>query len=150
MDIRGSGNLLGDEQSGQIKEVGVELYQDMLKEAVSSYKNGDKNVDDVWTPSISLGIPVLIPENYVFDLSTRMSLYRKAGDLKTSDDIDIFSEELYDRFGAPPEEVNNLLMTLMIKNKCLSQKIDLIDAGPNGIVLGFKNNYFKKPYYKSF
>ena len=143
MDIRGSGNLLGDEQSGQIKEVGVELYQDMLKEAVSSYKNGDKIVDDVWTPSISLGIPVLIPENYVFDLSTRMSLYRKAGDLKTSDDINIFSEELYDRFGAPPEEVNNLLMTLMIKNRCLSQKIDLIDAGPNGIVLGFKNNYFK-------
>ena len=143
MDIRGSGNLLGDEQSGQIKEVGIELYQDMLKDAVSAYKSGDNAINEVWTPSINLGLPVLIPETYVFDLSTRMSLYRKAGELINTDDINIFSEELYDRFGAPPEEVNNLLMTLMIKNKCMSQKINLIDAGPNGILLGFKDNYFK-------
>ena len=143
MDLRGSGNLLGDEQSGQIKEVGIELYQDMLKDAVSAYKSGNKTIDEVWTPSINLGLPVLIPETYVFDLSTRMSLYRKAGELINTDDINIFSEELYDRFGAPPEEVNNLLMTLMIKNKCMSEKINLIDAGPNGILLGFKDNYFK-------
>ena len=143
MDIRGSGNLLGDEQSGQIKEVGIELYQDMLKDAVSAYKSGHKTIDEVWTPSINLGLPVLIPETYVFDLSTRMSLYRKAGELINTEEINVFTEELYDRFGAPPEEVNNLLMTLMIKNKCLTQKISLIDAGPNGIVLGFKDNYFK-------
>ena len=72
-----------------------------------------------------------------------MSLYRKAGELTNEEDINVFSEELYDRFGTPPIEVNNLLMTLMIKNKCLKHKINLIDAGPNGILLGFKNNYFK-------
>ena len=143
MDIRGSGNLLGDEQSGQIKEVGVELYQDMLKDAVSSYKDSNKKIEDIWSPSISLGLPILIPEDYVYDLPTRMSLYRKAGELNSSDDINIFTEELFDRFGAPPEEVNNLLMTLMIKNKCLDIKINLVDAGPKGVLIGFKNNYFK-------
>ena len=143
MDIRGSGNLLGDEQSGQIKEVGVELYQDMLRDAVSSYKDGNKKIEDIWSPSISLGLPILIPEDYVYDLPTRMSLYRKAGELNSSDEINIFTEELFDRFGPPPEEVNNLLMTLMIKNKCLYNKINLVDAGPKGVVIGFKNNFFK-------
>jgi transcription-repair coupling factor (superfamily II helicase) len=142
MDIRGSGNLLGDEQSGQIKEVGVELYQDMLKEAVSSYKDSSKKIEEVWSPSISLGLSILIPEDYVFDLPTRMSLYRKAGELSSPEDINTFTEELFDRFGPPPEEVNNLLMTLMIKNKCLYNKINIIDAGPKGVLLGFKNNFF--------
>ncbi|MDC1087613.1 DEAD/DEAH box helicase, partial [Alphaproteobacteria bacterium] len=127
MDIRGAGNLLGDEQSGQIKEVGVELYQDMLNDAVNSFKSGSKKIEDVWSPSISLGLSVLIPENYVYDLSTRMSLYRKAGELLNSDDIKNFSDELFDRFGPPPSEVNNLLTTLMIKNKCLKSKISFVD-----------------------
>ena len=144
MDIRGAGNLLGDEQSGQIKEVGVELYQDMLKDAVNSFKDGNKQIEDVWSPSISLGLSVLIPENYVNDLSTRLSLYRRAGELSNSDDIKNFSDELFDRFGPPPVEVNNLLTTLMIKNKCLKNNINMIDAGPNGVVIGFKNNYFKE------
>jgi transcription-repair coupling factor (superfamily II helicase) len=144
MDIRGAGNLLGDEQSGQIKEVGVELYQDMLKDAVNSFKNGSKQIEEVWSPSISLGLSVLIPENYVYDLSTRMSLYRKAGELLNSDDIKNFSDELFDRFGPPPSQVNNLLTTLMIKNKCLKCKINFVDAGPKGLLLGFKNNFFKE------
>jgi len=143
MDIRGSGNLLGDEQSGQIKEVGIELYQEMLKDAVSSYKDGNKTIEEIWSPSISLGLSVLIPEDYVYDLSTRMSLYRKAGELLSSDDINMFSEELFDRFGPPPHEVDNLLITLMIKNKCLLNKINLIDAGHKGVLIGFKNNFFK-------
>ena len=143
MDIRGAGNLLGDEQSGQIKEVGVELYQDMLKDAVYSYKNKEAPLEEVWSPSISLGLAVLIPDTYVYDLSTRMALYRKAGDLISSDEINEFNEELFDRFGPPPEEVNNLLQTLIIKNKCLKNNISFIDAGPKGILLGFKNNFFK-------
>ena len=143
MDIRGAGNLLGDEQSGQIKEVGVELYQDMLKDAVYSYKNKETPLEEVWSPSISLGLPVLIPDSYIYDLSTRMTLYRKAGDLRNSDEINDFNEELFDRFGPPPLEVNNLLQTLVIKNMCLKNNISFIDAGPKGIVLGFKNNFFK-------
>tara|TARA_B100000900_G_scaffold412806_1_gene435334 strand:- start:740 stop:1507 length:768 start_codon:yes stop_codon:yes gene_type:complete len=143
MDIRGTGNLLGDEQSGQIKEVGVELYQDMLKDAVYAYRNKEITLEEVWSPSISLGLPVLIPDNYVYDLSTRMALYRKAGDLRSSDEINEFNEELFDRFGPPPLEVNNLLQTLIIKNKCLKNNINFIDAGPKGILLGFKNNFFK-------
>ena len=143
MDIRGAGNLLGDEQSGQIKEVGVELYQDMLRDAVNSFRNDGKEVEEVWSPSISLGLSVLIPEDYVNDLSTRMSLYRKAGELLNTDDIKNFSDELFDRFGPPPTEVINLLTTLMIKNKCLKNRINFVDAGPKGLLLGFKNNFFK-------
>ncbi len=143
MDIRGAGNLLGDEQSGQIKEVGVELYQNMLRDAVYSYKNKEASLEEVWSPSISLGLAVLIPDTYVYDLSTRMALYRKAGDLRNSEEINEFNEELFDRFGPPPVEVNNLLQTLVIKNKCLKNHINFIDAGPKGILLGFKNNFFK-------
>ena len=94
-------------------------------------------------PTITIGKPVLIPDHYVEDLSTRMSLYRKAGDLRSSDEINDFNEELFDRFGPPPLEVNNLLQTLVIKNKCLKNNISFIDAGPKGILLGFKNNFFK-------
>ena len=86
---------------------------------------------------------MLIPDTYVYDLSTRMALYRKAGDLRSSDEINEFNEELFDRFGPPPVEVNNLLQTLIIKNKCLKNNISFIDAGPKGILLGFKNNFFK-------
>ena len=85
---------------------------------------------------------MLIPDTYVYDLSTRMALYRKAGNLN-SDEINEFNEELFDRFGPPPVEVNNLLQTVIIKNKCLKNNISFIDAGPKGILLGFKNNFFK-------
>jgi len=115
----------------------------MLKDAVYSYKNKEASLEEVWSPSISLGLAVLIPDSYVYDLSTRMALYRKAGNLRSSEEINEFNEELFDRFGPPPVEVNNLLQTLVIKNKCLKNYISFIDAGPKGILLGFKNNFFK-------
>ncbi|MGH1403423.1 MAG: transcription-repair coupling factor [Alphaproteobacteria bacterium] len=144
MDIRGAGNLLGDAQSGHIREVGVELYQQMLEEAVAAAKAGITDLDDVvedqWSPQINLGASVLIPEAYVEDLSVRMSLYRRLNDLVHKDDIEAFAAEMIDRFGALPDEVENLLEILQIKQFCKIAGVAQIDAGPKGAVIAFHKN----------
>ncbi len=141
MDIRGAGNLLGEEQSGHIREIGVELYQQMLEEAVSAARAGvdfDKiELADKWSPQINLGTSVLIPESYVEDLGVRMSLYRRLADLETDSDIEGFAAELIDRFGKIPEEVENLLDIVRIKRLCRTANVEKVDAGPKGAVFSF-------------
>jgi len=148
LDIRGAGNLLGDEQSGHIKEVGVELYQQMLEEAVAESKtnsNIENKVADKWSPQIDMGIPVLIPGDYVSDLGVRLSLYRRIAALDTRVEIDAFADELIDRFGVFPDEVGNLLETVAIKQVCLAAGIEKVDAGEKGAVVSFRNNEFVNP-----
>ena len=143
MDIRGAGNLLGDKQSGHIKEIGVELYQQMLEDAVAAAREGgqeDDQSDEAWSPVINLGTSVLIPETYVEDLSVRMSLYRRLGDLEDSDEVESFAAELIDRFGDIPEEVNNLLDIVRIKQMCRAAGVAQVDAGPKGALLKFHND----------
>ncbi len=144
MDIRGAGNLLGDQQSGHIREIGVELYQQMLEDAVAAARAGVDYEDiaekDHWVPQINLGTSILIPESYVKDLSTRMSLYRRLGDLNESDEVDSFAAELIDRFGDYPPEVSHLLEVVSIKQLCKRNRIAQIDAGPKGAVLAFRDN----------
>ena len=116
LDIRGAGNLLGEEQSGHIREVGFELYQSMLEEAVAALKGGDLGeAQDQWSPQISLGTSVLIPESYVADLQLRLGLYRRLSLLEKRADIDNFAAELVDRFGELPTEVTHLLDVMEIK-----------------------------------
>ncbi len=146
MDIRGAGNLVGDEQSGHIKEVGIELYQQMLKDAIEKAKLSGQNegdADEKWSPHINLGIPVLIPEKYVANLDLRLGLYRRIADLKTEDDLEAIAVELIDRFGKLPEEVLNLLDIMKIKQLCIQAGVEKIDAGPKGIMLTFYRNKFK-------
>jgi transcription-repair coupling factor (superfamily II helicase) len=146
LDIRGAGNLLGEEQSGHIKEVGFELYQQMLEEAVMSMKAGmTEAVEDRWSPQITIGMPVLIPEDYVADLSVRLGLYRRLADLDDDRDIDAFGAELADRFGALPEEVKHLLKIVAIKALCRRANVEKIEAGPKGAVLSFRDNSFANP-----
>jgi transcription-repair coupling factor (superfamily II helicase) len=146
LDIRGAGNLLGEEQSGHIKEVGFELYQQMLEEAVTSLKAGiSEPVADRWSPQITLGTPVLIPDEYVADLSVRLSLYRRLSDIEDEREIDAFAAELADRFGPLPEEVDHLLQVVTIKTLCRRANVDKIDAGPKGLVLSFRDNSFANP-----
>jgi len=143
LDIRGAGNLLGEEQSGHIKEVGFELYQSMLEEAVASLKAGsDEEAADSWSPQISVGIPVLIPEDYIPDLQLRMSLYRRLADLADARDIDAFGAEMVDRFGPIPDEVEWLLKIVYIKSLCRRANVEKIDAGPKGCVVTFRANEF--------
>ncbi len=146
LDIRGAGNLLGEEQSGHIKEVGFELYQQMLEEAVANLKAGiAEPVADRWSPQITIGMPVLIPEDYVSDLAVRLALYRRLADIDDPRDIDGFAAELVDRFGPPPDEVRHLLDTVAIKALCRRANVAKIDAGPKGAVLSFRDDRFANP-----
>jgi transcription-repair coupling factor (superfamily II helicase) len=147
MDIRGAGNLLGEEQSGHVREVGIELYQEMLEEAVSSMREGGDGgaLDDQWSPSINLGASVLIPETYVADLNVRMSLYRRLSGLEDRAAIDAFAAELIDRFGPLPDEVGHLFEIVAIKQLALAAGVEKIDAGPKGGTISFRGNAFANP-----
>ena len=145
LDIRGAGNLLGEEQSGHIREVGFELYQQMLEEAVASLKGGEIESADQWSPQISLGTSVLIPETYVADLQLRLGLYRRLSTIEKRADIDTFAAELVDRFGELPAEVRHLFDVMEIKGLCRQAGIAQIDAGPKGAVLAFRKNEFANP-----
>ena len=142
LDIRGAGNLLGEEQSGHIREVGFELYQSMLEEAVAAMKGGDLVDEDKWSPEIAIGLSVLIPETYVADLQLRLGLYRRLSALETRGDIDAFAAELVDRFGDLPAEVDHLLDVMEIKGLCRAAGIAKVDAGPKGAVITFHRNQF--------
>ncbi|UGA46938.1 transcription-repair coupling factor [Bradyrhizobium quebecense] len=146
LDIRGAGNLLGEEQSGHIKEVGFELYQSMLEEAIINLKAGvAEPAADRWSPQITIGMPVLIPEDYVNDLSVRLSLYRRLADLETDDEIDAFAAEMRDRFGVLPDEVRYLFKVAAIKAYCRRANVGKVDAGPKGAVIAFRDNSFAHP-----
>ena len=146
LDQRGSGNLLGEQQSGHVREVGFELYQQMLEEAVAQQKAGGEIEDDgKWSPQITVGTAVLIPETYVPDLNLRLSLYRRLADLTSAEEIDGFGAELIDRFGSLPEEVDHLLKIVFIKGLCRRANVEKVDAGPKGVVLTFRNQEFPNP-----
>jgi transcription-repair coupling factor (superfamily II helicase) len=141
LDIRGAGNLLGEEQSGHIREVGYELYQQMLQEAIAAIQHGGvAAADEEWSPQITVGTPVLLPESYVTDLNVRLSLYRRLGDLTEDEDIEGFGAELIDRFGPLPEEADHLLRIVALKALCRRAGVEKIDAGPKGAVIAFRNN----------
>ncbi|MBV9522885.1 MAG: DEAD/DEAH box helicase, partial [Alphaproteobacteria bacterium] len=150
LDIRGAGNLLGEEQSGHVREVGIELYQHMLEEAVAAARSGadgvgGATVQEEWTPQITIGTPVLIPETYVADLGVRLGLYRRIASLVDRREIDAFAAELVDRFGALPPEVDNLLEIIAIKRLCRDAGIEKVEAGPKGAVIAFRGNRFANP-----
>ena len=145
LDIRGAGNLLGDEQSGHIREVGIELYQQMLEEAVAEARGAEDAAADDWSPQISLGLPVLIPDDYVSDLSVRMNIYKRVAHLTDDHEIDPLAAELIDRFGPLPEPVEYLLDTVGIKLHCRAAGIAKLEAGPKGAVLAFKDDSFANP-----
>jgi transcription-repair coupling factor (superfamily II helicase) len=146
LDIRGAGNLLGEEQSGHIREVGIELYQQLLDEAVASARGRAEEAEKAdWAPQINLGIPVLIPEEYVGELSVRMGLYRRIGALENQAEIDSFAAEMVDRFGSMPVEAEFLLNTVGLKILCRAAGVERIDAGEKAVVLSFHDNKFEKP-----
>jgi transcription-repair coupling factor (superfamily II helicase) len=146
LDIRGAGNLLGEEQSGHIREVGIELYQQLLEEAVAAARGRAQEAEQAdWSPQLNLGIPVLLPEEYIADLSVRMGLYRRIGALANQAEIDSFAAELVDRFGKMPPEAEFLLNTVALKVLCRAAGVDRIDAGEKAVVLSLHDNKFAKP-----
>ena len=146
MDIRGAGNLVGEEQSGHIREVGVELYQQMLEEAVTSLSSEIAAEEkEEWSPILNTGLAVLLPEDYVSEIDVRLNLYRRLGGLESRRDIDSFGQELEDRFGRMPLPVENLLFTLSMKLLARRANVEKLDVGPKGVVLKFKDDRFAEP-----
>ncbi|MCI0734843.1 MAG: transcription-repair coupling factor [Beijerinckiaceae bacterium] len=146
LDIRGAGNLLGDEQSGHIKEVGYELYQEMLREAVEALQAGiEEPAEETWSPSITLGMPVMIPEDYISDLHLRLSLYRRLAALQSDAEIESFAAEMIDRFGPLPGEVEELMRLVAIKVLCRKAHVEKVEAGPKGVIIAFRDNSFVNP-----
>ena len=144
MDIRGGGNILGEEQSGHIKEVGAEMYQRLLQEAIllAKAEQSGEDIKEEWSPQINLGAAILIPNNYVDDLTLRLGLYKRLSTFTAVEEIDNFAAELVDRFGKMPLEVNNLLQVYELKLICKNAMISTLDVGPKGFLIGFHENKF--------
>ena len=148
LDIRGAGNILGEEQSGNIREVGYELYQEMLEDAIAKIKSGQMEGltdEGSWSPQINLGVPVLIPEVYVPDLDVRLGLYRRLSSLSKKIELEAFAAELIDRFGKLPNEVDMLLKVVRIKGMCFAAGISKFDSGPKGALIQFHQDKFINP-----
>ncbi|MHA6722668.1 transcription-repair coupling factor [Sphingomonas sp. RS2018] len=143
LDIRGAGNMLGDEQSGHIKEVGYELYQSMLEEAILEARAGGKlERPSGFSPQITVDAPILIPEEYVPDLDLRMGLYRRLNDIDERGGLDAFAAEMIDRFGKLPLATDNLLKLMEIKLNAKQACIAKLDVGPKGALVAFHENSF--------
>ncbi|MEM7071696.1 MAG: TRCF domain-containing protein, partial [Pseudomonadota bacterium] len=158
MDIRGAGNLLGEQQSGHIKEVGSELYLRMLEEAVNNHKQQlENNIQDQkkqslkqsdglrgeeFSSQLNLGVSAMIPEDYISDLSLRLSLYRRLASIHESDGLQLFKDEMIDRFGVLPNEFEQLIRVIEIKNLCQKAGIVALDAGVKGVVVRFYKDRF--------
>ena len=142
LDIRGAGNLVGDEQSGHIKEVGFELYQSMLEEAILEARagKGAQLPREAFSPQINVEVPILIPEDYVPDLDLRMSLYRRVNDLQDSAEVEGFAAEMIDRFGPMPDSTQNLLTLIEVKRNCVTAGVAKIDVGPKGALISFQGD----------
>ena len=153
MDIRGSGNLLGDEQSGHVRETGVELYQQMLLETIEELKksgddfsvNSPELAEPDFSVHIKLGISLLISESYIEDLSLRMNFYKKIATIKNADDQEKLQNEMINRFGKLPAEVVNLMEIACLKSACKKIDVEKLETNSNGIVISFKDNKFKAP-----
>jgi len=149
LDIRGAGNLLGDEQSGHIREVGFELYQSMLEDAILAAKAGELGLkaDDRegLSPQITVDAPIMIPEDYVPDLAVRMALYRRLNDARDKAEIEAMAAEMIDRFGDLPEPTKNLIRLIEIKHQAIAAHIAKIDVGARGTLVTFHNDHFPDP-----
>ena len=148
LDIRGAGNLLGDEQSGHIREVGFELYQSMLEDAIMAARAGGAGLEKDTTglsPQITLDAPIMIPEDYVPDLAVRMALYRRLNDADSAQDVEALSAEMIDRFGPLPQPTANLIQLIQIKRQAIAAHIAKIDVGARGTLVSFHNDSFPNP-----
>jgi transcription-repair coupling factor (superfamily II helicase) len=145
MDIRGAGNLLGEEQSGYIKEVGFELYQSMLNEAILMVKAGRDVPFEKLSPQVNLGVSALIPERYISDQDLRLSLYRRMGRLRDDQEIEFFHSEITEKYGTTPIELKNLLVLISTQINCKTLNVNKLEVIATGFVFTFHNNYCKTP-----
>jgi transcription-repair coupling factor (superfamily II helicase) len=148
LDIRGAGNLLGDEQSGHIREVGFELYQSMLEDAILAAKAGELGLErarDSVSPQITVDAPIMIPDEYVPDLAVRMALYRRLNDAEGKAEVESLAAEMIDRFGPLPAATKNLIRLIEVKQQAIEANVAKIDVGARGTLVTFHNDDFPDP-----
>ena len=144
LEIRGSGNIIGDQQSGHIREIGLELYHRLLKEKIIELRSDFHSLDAEWSPQINLGLNVLIPEQYVPNLNTRLYFYRRLAYLNNTSELKEIRDEMLDRFGIIPDEVAHLLKITELRIICKNLGIEKFDLGTRGLTIKFRNNQFHK------
>ena len=149
LDLRGGGSIIGEEQSGFIREIGTELYYQMLEEELEYQKNKilDKKTfsKSEFQPNIKIPEEIFIPENYIDDMDLRLSIYKRISNLKNHKEINNLLIELTDRFGELPIEVNNLFKLIELRILCVEANIDKLEFNRKGIVIGFYKNIPKNP-----
>ncbi len=147
LEIRGAGDLLGENQSGKISEIGFNLYHDLLKRTVDAIKNNSKfDLDDSLVKEIEIntGIPCVIPQTYLDDVHERLVFYKRISSSKNDDDLKELKIEMIDRFGLLPDSINNLFASTSLRifaEKIGITKINIFDDMAE-ITLS-KNNYIE-------
>ncbi len=135
LELRGAGNLLGEDQSGHIEAVGYEMYLELLEQTIGELK-GQEVVEKV-EPDINVRIAALIPDTYMPDIRIRLAWYRNLSQIEGPDDLDRIEEQMSDQFGKPPEPVINLLGLMLIRSVCRELGIRDLSSGPKAISLAF-------------
>ncbi len=139
LELRGSGNLLGEEQSGHVNAVGYEMYMDLLNEAVQDLR-GDGSRTEAIDPEINLRIPAMIPDNYINDIRVRLSYYKALAEIQSHEDLQNIEEELKDQFGPIPDPTLNLMGLMLIRSQCRQLGVLDVSAGPKNLSLKFSPN----------
>lgn len=136
LEMRGSGNILGEDQSGHVNSVGYEMYMDLLNQALAEARGEEIDNSDV-DPEINLRVPAMIPESYISDIRLRLSYYKALADIESAEELDRIEEELRDQFGELPEATINLMGLMLIRRQCKELGIRDISAGVKSISLIF-------------
>jgi transcription-repair coupling factor (superfamily II helicase) len=135
LELRGAGNLLGEDQSGEVDAVGYEMYLELLEEAIKEVR-GEEVVEQI-EPDINVRIPALIPDSYIPDIRIRLSYYKALSRISSPDDIERIEDELTDQFGKLPDQVLNLMGLMLIRSLCKKLGIRDLSSGPKNISLAF-------------
>jgi transcription-repair coupling factor (superfamily II helicase) len=138
LEIRGAGNLLGEDQSGHVAEVGLDMYTDLLEDAVHDLR--DEDIEDDLEPEVNIPIEAYIPEEYIDDTSLRLMFYKRFSLAYSQEELMQTFDELADRFGKPPTPVRNLRDVVSIKIGCRQLRADQLDAGPSAISIEFQDD----------
>ncbi|MGA8756105.1 MAG: TRCF domain-containing protein [Stellaceae bacterium] len=138
LDLRGAGDILGPTQAGHVKLIGLDLFQQLLERAIATAQG--HTVDEEWQPELRLGVPAIIPADYIPEDELRVRLYRRIADAHTRRALDGLEDEIEDRFGPPPEPTRNLLELAWLRRRARRLGLQRIDAGPEGVAVTFRGD----------
>ena len=143
LQIRGAGSLFGEIQSGHMEQVGYDMYNHLLNEVIEETRGENKKKKEEET-AVDIKLSAYIPDSYIEDSAQKVEIYQDIADCKNDEDIQNITDEIIDRYGDIPEEVNNLLKVIKIKNAAESKGIIKIQSKQMGVVFTFSENIFNE------